>query len=522
LKAEIGSDCLDFAFLGGQRPATFAGMIRLLLSALAFALFAAPSFAQEDDLPPLPSRAEVLAEIEALASGPDATISSITAVLNIWEFEPSLAVPSRRLTLRIAELYSSALTDDPDEVRLVTGPINRLVAAGEYEAAWDIFSRMEAVRDARALPEYQSDYQNEVNVMEFAARELGRGDIANEYAREHLAVLEQMGTRSSYLDALIFTANDAFYDGDFVRMEGFHRRALSLILAEPDLSANGDQWDLLNIIELQILAGQPELLGLLFDVRASMELGADDNLSFYADLARSAASAGNDGLTRRFLNEAMQHVEDVGYWDSREFLNAGLLFAQLGECDTAIAMANLTRLWQQEYDASAMLWDIEQKQRDLQKQSFAEDNRIILVHAHYSPHQRASGLRARIAIACQSFGIAADSLLADSYRYDPMGLRVTVHGIEEGLEAEPVQQLLRATLGQKLAVDRLLAAADARFESARLREELAYMAYLLREGGRDESADRVLHDLWPLMNSEELDPRERLEALAWLTLALPE
>jgi len=65
LKVEIGSDCLDFAFLGGERPATFAGMIRLFLSAMLFALFAAPVFAQDDDLPPLPTRAEVLAEIEA-------------------------------------------------------------------------------------------------------------------------------------------------------------------------------------------------------------------------------------------------------------------------------------------------------------------------------------------------------------------------------------------------------------------------------------------------------------------------
>jgi len=40
-------------------------MIRFFFSALLFALFAAPVFAQDDDLPPLPTRAEVLAEIEA-------------------------------------------------------------------------------------------------------------------------------------------------------------------------------------------------------------------------------------------------------------------------------------------------------------------------------------------------------------------------------------------------------------------------------------------------------------------------
>jgi len=40
-------------------------MIRLVLTCLVSVLLAAPSFAQEDQLPPLPTRAEVLAEIEA-------------------------------------------------------------------------------------------------------------------------------------------------------------------------------------------------------------------------------------------------------------------------------------------------------------------------------------------------------------------------------------------------------------------------------------------------------------------------
>ena len=40
-------------------------MIRFFFSALLFALYAAPVFSQDDDLPPLPTRAEVLAEIEA-------------------------------------------------------------------------------------------------------------------------------------------------------------------------------------------------------------------------------------------------------------------------------------------------------------------------------------------------------------------------------------------------------------------------------------------------------------------------
>ncbi|WP_394693937.1 hypothetical protein [Hyphobacterium sp.] len=56
-------------------------MIRLLLSALAFALFAAPALAQDDELPPLPTRAEVLAEIEAAID----EVSAQEGVL--WEVE---------------------------------------------------------------------------------------------------------------------------------------------------------------------------------------------------------------------------------------------------------------------------------------------------------------------------------------------------------------------------------------------------------------------------------------------------
>lgn len=496
-------------------------MIRLLLSVLALALFTAPGFAQEDELPPLPTRAEVLAEIEAQAAELDVTSNALGDVLDVWEYEPSLDPASRRIAIRMGGVYAAELANNPAEARLITSPVERLIEADEFEQAWELFEQMEEVRAGRPIPRYESQYRGENNVLSHLAFRFGRTDIGSHYIEVNLAIGASSDDRSRHISDLSNAAFDAFFfRNDPPAYEQFMRRALVRVFQDPEWETNEDRWVVADALEIELHAGHEEFLEPSLELRHRWGQADDEQFVYLVQSARSAIGRLNLSLTRRLLDRSLLYLPATGRGEREEILAAAILYARLGECEAAESLVEYTQLQRRISEAEYRLETAARQHASRPKQNFAEDDRIILVHRRYRPFEREAGQRALIALECGSPGAAAEMLLDSSWGQDIDGMMFNVHGIEGGLHDRSAAQLLRLEIGRRLPTERFVRLARAAFNDRNFAIELAYLAYLLHSADGDAVA--LQSEVWRHVRSDALNTEERLEALAWLALALPE
>jgi hypothetical protein len=502
-------------------PATFAGMIRLLLSALAFALFAAPVMAQDDDLPPLPTRAEVLAEIEALAAGPDLTVSALYDVLDVWEFEPSLAEASRRVAILMAERYSTELSENPGEP-LSGNAVYRLVEHQLYGMAWDLYEQMIGVRENRPQSFHPNDQLNDINALYSVAQSLDRNDLAGFYSDELVEFETSRRFGRSEQEVLTNGAYRAFIRGDAARAERLLLRALAIIEVELEWTSEADQRVILDALEIQLHSGQSHWLQRIAALRERWGFAENDRFTYFARSAEQALSGSDHTLARRLVNEAIPFLSFTGYWDRESVLVAANVYARMGSCQVALQIVNYLDLQDQIAEAEIRLEDRITKSQRFEKQDFEEGDRIILVHRRWRAHELQGGRRAVIAERCQSVDRAAAILLDYAYGAYDTGFVHGVHEIEEAFESHETVRQLRISLGRQINLGVILPRMEAEFYGVSYPYELAYTSYLLRYANREEDADTVLRLRWPIFQNGSIESRDRLEALAWLALALPE
>jgi len=519
-------------------PATFAGMIRLIACLALAAFFAAPALAQADDLPPLPTRAEVLAEIEAALTleGPESRGFSIDDYLWEWDGFYEMRSHSRRLALLQLALYREQMAgDEPLEaISMALRLPGVLHEAGETRLARDVILEFEAALNAvNQNGKDQTDVVSDEYWQDLlgAAVETEQPDLALRYSRERLIRSSEQPLRQR-LDIMA----DLIYEQMFQRNSGGayqqSMEAINLILDDPALNPflEGNARTLDPFIENAALIESPDDLALLQEWVAISERLGGNPASIYLEAAQWYTTA-DFGPQARMASElsirAMLSRRDAR--DPGQLYRTAQFLAEQQDCDIALAALELADVWSEIYRMERLKSRVRlAAERRMSEQNtpssgaVAEGDRIIISGGHYTlPSRLPTGRRFLVLANCRTMyeasGVLLDELVANHQSIADFG-----QDLERQFETRAERLALREALGRQIRPDAFMGPyIDSQtlgsFEAI---ADMTYISMALRAANRTPESDNWLERAWAEYQS--YDGWDRRKLLAWLALALPE
>jgi len=509
-------------------------MIRLFLSALAIALLAAPSFALEDDLPPLPTRAEVLAEIEAALALEGAESRGYDIDEYLWEWDGFFVMRSysRRLALLQLALYREQMAgDEPLEtISIALRLPGVLHEAGETRLARDVILEFEA---ALLAVNQDSNDQTEVVSDEYwqdllsAAVQTGQPDLALRYSRERIIRSSDQPLRQR-LDIMA----DLIYEQMFQRNPGAAYQqsiaTINLIFDDPALNPflEGNARTLDPFIENAALVETPDDLALLQDWAAISERLGGNPASIYLAAARWYTT-GNFGPQARTASElgirAILSRRDSR--DLRQMYQAAHFLAEQNDCGMALAALELADVWSEIIRAERMQTRIRlAAERRLSEQNNAstDGDTVVVSGGHYNfPSRLPTGQRFLVLAHCRTVyeasGALLDGLVANRQSIADFG-----QDLERQFETLEERLALREALGRQIRPDAFMRpyVDDQTLGSFEAIADMTYISMALRAASRTQEADHWLERAWAEYQS--YDGWDRRKLLARIAVALPE
>jgi len=536
--------------------ATFAGMIRLIPS-LALAVFlTVPSFAQEDDaLPPLPTRAEVLAEIEAVF---DTYVAELEvdrwygeAIWEFLEFDITNAIggdTDRDIWLDLLDRAASEIEDHALDDGAAFQPLLSVAL---------FYSRLGAEEQSRRMLSLAAEHLDAgigVNEEQIArdrdrifwmAHLLGHRSDALEYSQD---VLEAHGFANEepywLADYAVTMAVDAYMMG----RDDLSDRWLTLYSRYSE-SASEDTIAVYSTFS-DWRAGE----GIRYLPSSLIALDNNDRINVARFLARTAQELGDDAVALDYLKDAYR--TNLSAFDS--LLNRGAVigllapeFAESGDCDTSLAVSRTSFAWeyveenefQHDYP-SGTIFDY--------PMIYTPDGATIIHMREYLgwPGGTIDSRRIQAAVVCgYTDTLIHDMQMRNTLYREPHLLNVTAFIHAEGLLSTEQIAHVRIAFFENvdLPLDRDLAdnpvelhpssytgansasfpADDSDASGSTISEnadawvaQAAYWSAGARLAGQDAQADQAVEFVWRLIN--EAEGVNRLEALAWLAIAIPE
>lgn len=254
------------------------------------------------------------------------------------------------------------------------------------------------------------------------------------------------------------------------------------------------------------------------------------------DLPRAVqGTARRDVLNRAALEELS--APDVP--DTYSLSRLALLYAEAGECQIAMSLVDLSDTL---FEINWATNELSQRRRlvpplsggpnqltlkvlDLRKAQNGEessDNDIIyIVHGHRPFSYSTSGYLARTRIACTQTYEAVRAILEDR-EFEPNDSIRVFRSIEQSIENEADRRVFREAVGQQVNVREFLQEAmpDQSRRLASWTRILAYIASLVREAGRGQDANRLTRAAVDAL--DRVEGSDRIQPLAQILAALPE
>jgi hypothetical protein len=512
-------------------------MIRLIASLALAAFLAAPALAQDDELPPLPTRAEVLAEIEAALALEDRETRgySIEDMLSEWHGFFEMQEYSLRLAhIRLADFRGILGEDDViGALDFATSLPGAFYDIGDRQLARDVILELEQVllatiseSDELAVVDVADTWQS----LYWAAAGAEQEDLAQRYISEYLRLSHALP-----LDQRLDAMDSNVYEQIFQRNSGAAYQqiieAINLILGEPSLSpfSGGHSRRLSAFVENAALIESPDDLALLQQWAAiSEELGQDP-----ADIYMQAAQW---YMTAEFGPQARMAAE-LGIRamllrpDSRDRLQlyrAAQILADQHECGLALGALEwadvLTEISEIEWRQSRLRLEAERRTAQHNKSQSEDDDgdRIVISGGHYIlPSRLPTGQRFLILARCRTLYEAAGALL-DDLTESRHSIADFGQDMERQFETQAERLAVREALGRQIRPDDLMQRyIDSETVGSRAAvSDMAYISMALRAAGRTQEADRWLERAWAEFQAYEGGDRHSL--LARIAIALPE
>jgi hypothetical protein len=536
-------------------------MIRLFLSTLIFAFFVAPVLAQTDDLPPLPTRAEVLAEIEAEFESYIASLDAEDwyggAVWDFFRFDVTQSIGGnidREIWLPLLDRAARELEADA---------LNEGAAFQPFLSAALFYSRLGADEGARRMLELAQaqldagignsaeQISHDRDRLYWMAHTLGYSDLAADFARDIL-------TGSAFLDAEPSWAADTAI-------------TMAVELFAMDEERLADEFLTLYRETYQESAGpKSEAIHATFSAWLSrhqasvnvlplLELDSEDRVSVARFLGRMADQLGQPDIALRYFHDAFQ--TELEFHEPRSIYSESIGaftidFAVIEKCDSALAAMRLSFAWGYIFESEF--------QREYPEGTvfnypliYTPDGSTVIHSREYLGWAGGTLGSRRIlaAVKCDFVELLIRDLQSRNALYiDPSLISISDFIHAEGfMNPEEIRQIRIAfyqsvempfqqigfdlTLSELLAERRETGTVDATFplpshpdgydpEPTVLDRpeswiaQAAYWSAGARLAGQDEDADEALDFAWRLVN--EAEGVNRIAALASLAIAIAE